>query len=389
LSDLEGLVPAWRRLLGRASHAQAVSTPVWLLGWWRQFGDEGGRALRVVAIEDGGELVGLLPLCWRRAAHRSAIPVRRLELLATGEREQDEIGSDYVGGLVAQGHEARAADAAAHAIRDGELGEWDELRMPSMNGEDPWVEPLADALEAAGVSASLVPGPDCPYVPLPGAWETYLEALDSKHRYLVTRSLRELDTWAGPRGYQIRSARNDQELAEGKEALKRLHAERWSARGRSGVFASERFERFHDDVMARLLGGEDGASIELLWLVARGEPVAAAYYLLYGGRVQFYQSGRRLDVPKSLRLGIALHALAIQRSILARRREYDFLAGASRYKRHLALATRRLVALRAVAPGLRSRAIEATRLLAERAIERVREARGRARVSEQESPVPE
>jgi CelD/BcsL family acetyltransferase involved in cellulose biosynthesis len=377
-------------LLGRASHAQAVSTPVWLLGWWRQFGDEGGRALRAVAIEDGGDLVGLLPLCWRRAAHRGAIPVRRLELLATGEREEDEIGSDYVGGLVAQGREKGAAHAAARAICDGELGEWDELRMPSMNGEDPWVETLAEAFEAAGLSASLAAGPQCPYVPLPRSWETYLEALDSKHRYVVTRSLRELDTWAGPGRWEIRAARDERGLAEGKEALKKLHAERWSAAGRSGVFASARFERFHDDVMARLLHGEDGASLELLWLVARGEPVAAAYYLLYGGRVQFYQSGRRLDVPKGFRPGIALHALAIQRSILAGRREYDFLAGASRYKRHLALATRRLVTLRAVAPGLRSRAVEATRLLAERAIERVRQARGgRPGVFAEETPAPE
>jgi CelD/BcsL family acetyltransferase involved in cellulose biosynthesis len=383
LPALEECVPGWRRLLERASHAQAVLTPLWTLAWWREFGERDGRALRAMAVEEGGELVGLLPLSRRLALHRGAIPVRRLELLGTGEREEDEIGSDYVGGLVARGYEARAARAVADAIRGGALGEWDELRLASMSADDPWVARLGEALGACGITASIVAGAECPYIPLPGTWDAYLEALGSERRYVVTRSLRELDKWAGAAGWELRLAGSADELAEGKEALKRLHAERWSAKGRSGVFASARFERFHDGVMPRLLAGEDGASLELLWLVVRGEPVAAAYYLLYGGRVQFYQSGRRLDVPKGFRPGIALHALAIRRSIRANRSEYDFLAGASRYKRHLALATRHLVQLRAVAPGLRARAVEATCLLAERAIERVRDVRTRSAASDQ------
>src|SRR5215472_12943617 len=94
LPALEECVPDWRRLLVRASHVQPVLTPLWMLAWWREFGDGDGRALRVIAVEEGGELVGLLPLSRRTALHRGAIPVRRLELLATGEREEDEIGSD-------------------------------------------------------------------------------------------------------------------------------------------------------------------------------------------------------------------------------------------------------------------------------------------------------
>ena len=103
--------------------------------------------------------------------------------------------------------------------------------------------------------------------------------------------------------------------------------------------------------MPRLWAGEDGASLELLWLVVRGEPIAASYNVVFGNKVYFYQSGRRMDVPKAVRPGIAMHALAIQRSIEAGRREYDFLQGASRYKRDLALASRALVTLRAVAPA--------------------------------------
>ena len=372
VSELEGLVPAWRRLLGRAVHAEPVRTPLWLLAWWRQFGEADGRALRVVAVEEGGELVGLVPLALRVAAHRRAIPVRRVELLGTGEEEADEIASDYVGGLVAEGWQDEVARGVADALVDSSLGEWDELRLPAMSSEDPFVPRLAEALRARGLAAAVTRSGEAHFAALPRAWSTYLRELGSSRRYVVTRSLRELDRWAGEGGWELRSALTASDLDEGRRVLHDLHAQRWAAAGRRGVFASAPFKRFHDEVMPRLWAGEDGATLDLLWLVVRGEPIAASYSVVFGNKVYFYQSGRRMDVPKAVRPGIAMHALAIKRSIEVGRREYDFLQGASRYKRDLARGSRALVTLRAVAPHLRGRAVEAVRRLAERTIAQVR-----------------
>jgi CelD/BcsL family acetyltransferase involved in cellulose biosynthesis len=158
-------------------------------------------------------------------------------------------------------------------------------------------------------------------------------------------------------------------------ALRSLHAERWGAEGHAGVFASQRFARFHEDVMPRFLRGADGVSLDLAWLIVRGEPIAAAYNLVYRGKLYFYQSGRKMVLPKAVRPGIAMHALGIRRSIECGLREYDFLAGASRYKRDLALASRPLTELRAVAPNLRARAVDLLRTMTEGAIDRLRAAR--------------
>jgi CelD/BcsL family acetyltransferase involved in cellulose biosynthesis len=389
-SELERLAPRWRELLDRAAHAQPVLTPLWLLAWWREFGatgGAGGRSLRAIVVEDGSELVGLVPLSWRSTTHRRTIPVRRVELLATGEDESDEICSDYVGALAARGREEDVAAAAAQALGGGALAGWDELRLTAMNGDDPLVPRLAAALRDRGIGAHVEPSGECLYVPLPPTWDDYLRALGSSNRYVVTRSLRELDKWAGHGKWELRRARTVEELAEGRQVLHDLHAERWAAAAQRGVFASGRFSRFHDEIMPRLLAGEDGIALDLAWLVARGEPIAVSYSFVYAHKVYFYQSGRRVDLPKSLRPGIAMHALSIRASIEAGRREYDFLGGASRYKRELALARRPLVTLRAVAPSLRARAVEVARLLAERAIERVRAARGRAQASGQEQAV--
>lgn len=371
-ADLERLAPRWRALLSRAAAvAQPVMTPLWQGTWWTVFGDAEHRSPWVVTVEDGDALVGLLLLSWRPTSHRGGIPVRRLELLGTGEKEADEICSDYVGAIVARGMESEVATALAAMLRDSAPNDWDELRMPSMSADDPFVPQLAAALGRCGIVTSIETSGECPYIPLPGTWEAYLQALGSSRRYVVTRSLRELEKWAGPGGWELRKARTPEDLAEGVRVLSQLHAERWTSAGKGGVFSSERFRRFHDVVMPRLLTGEDGVSLDLSWLLVRGEPVAAAYNLVHGGRLQFYQSGRRVDVPKNVRPGIAMHALAIRASIEAGLREYDFLAGASRYKRDLATESRNLVTLRAVAPGLRARVVEAARVLAERAIARI------------------
>ncbi|MGH7270475.1 MAG: GNAT family N-acetyltransferase, partial [Polyangiaceae bacterium] len=312
IAGLSALVPAWRHLLARASNAQPALTPLWLLAWWREFGDADGRALRVVAVEDAGELVGLVPLSSRLSLHRRAIPVRRVELLASGEEEADEIGSDYLGGLTARGREADVAVVTGEAVARGDAGAWDELRMPAMSGDDALVAKLASELRRRGVETTVESVAECPFIPLPATWDAYVRALGPSQRYAVVRSLRELEKWAGKAGWELRSAAKPEDLREGRRVLRDLHAHRWRASGRAGAFASVRFSRFHDEVMPRLCVGDDGASLDLLWLLARGEPIAASYSIRFGGKVHFYQSGRRVDLPKALRPGIALHALAIR-----------------------------------------------------------------------------
>lgn len=378
VTEAEALVPRWRSLLDRASVPEPVLTPTWLLSWWKVFGSDGERGLRLVTMYEGEELVGLVPVLSRRASYRRALPFRRLELVGTGEDEADEICSDYVGVLASKGREESVTQSFVEAVLGGALGAWDELVMPTMNGEDPTAAALARAFESGGARAVTTPAGQCPYVTLPDTWDAYLKELDSSRRYTVTRTMRDLDKWAGPGGYELKRASNDAELAEGRKILHELHGERWGEEGHSGVFASEKFTRFHDRVMPELLRGVDG-SLDLLWLTVKGDPIAAAYNIIYGNKVYFYQSGRKVDLPKGVRPGIAIHVLAMKRSIELHHREYDFLNGASQYKRTLCLATRPLVTVRATAPTLRARALEAARMGAEGAITRLKQLRDAAR----------
>jgi CelD/BcsL family acetyltransferase involved in cellulose biosynthesis len=368
--NFDDLVPfesAWSELLGRSCTDEPTLTPLWLGAWWRVFGSHGGRHLRIALFFEGHRLVGVAPLQARRHWYRPGIPFRRLELLASGEREADEICSEYIGVIAEQGRQGAVVDALVEALLEGKLGAWTELVLPAMDGESPIPALIADALKRVGIATETETTGACPYILLPSSWERYLASLSSAGRYLVTRSLRTFDAWADGNA-ELHEAQSDADLVAGRHVLATLHAERWGSEGRTGAFRSHRFAAFHDEVMQRLLAEN---ALDLLWLTVRGDPVAVIYNIAWKGKSYFYQSGRKIDVPKGVRPGVVLHALAIQRAIAAGHREYDFLGGASRYKMQLATATRSLVRVRAV----RSQALEVARRAANSGIDRGRHLR--------------
>lgn len=357
LGALERLRPAWVELLERSESNETTLTPAWLLGWWRVFGSLGSRRLGVVAIFDGGRLIGLAPLLLRWHWYRPGIPFRRIEALGSGEDEQDEICSEYLTVIAERGAEEPVARALAKALAASALGAWDELLIPWMDGSKPAAELLAEALGREGSRTELRVTSHAPFIPLPATWDAYLRALPSPHRYFVTRSLRDFEGWAAGTARLDRVERVD-ELPQALSLLGSLHGERWTSAGREGAFASVRFRAFHEAVAPELLRAGE---LELLSLSAHGAPVAAAYNLVRGGKLRFYQSGRALGLPPKIRPGVVLHAYAIQRAIERGLIEYDFLGGARRYKTQLALASRPLVRLRAT----RAPMLEGVRALAE------------------------
>ena len=368
----------WLALQQSSGMDEPMLSPTWLLNWWLIFGGLDGRRLRVVLFHRNERLVGLAPLLLRQVWHRGLIPFRRLEPLGTGEAESDAICPDYLNVLAERGTESTVASALVEVLAHGALGAWDELVIPKMDGEGTMPSLLADAFTSAGYSAQVGETDAAPYIPLPPTWEAYLQALSPSRRYYINRSLRDFEKWAGGPA-EVRCAASQTDLEEGRRILVRLHQQRWTEADRAGVFSSSRFTGFHQAVQADLL---QTGNLELIWLCAHGEPVAAVYNIIWNGKVYFYQSGRKMDLPESVRPGVVLHAHAIRRAIELSRREYDFLAGAARYKSQLALASRPLVELRATRPSWREWSYWAV----ERAVtgaRRLRAACGLARVKPQ------
>jgi CelD/BcsL family acetyltransferase involved in cellulose biosynthesis len=342
-----------------------MMSPTWAATWWEVFGGVDGRSLRLGLVRDGGRLVGLAPFVARTHWYGGALPFRRIELVGTGEPREDEICSEYVGVLAAGGEEHAVAEAVATALARGQFGAFDEVCLPAMNAGTPMPEALAGALRQRGLDVTIVAEADAAIAVLQPTWDAWLATLPGRRRYVVTRSLRDFDRWAGGTA-RVEVVTTEADLERAREALVELHEARWSRSERAhGAFRSARFREFHARVMPRLL--KEGA-LDLSVLSAHGRPVGVLYAIRWAGRVAYYQSGRRVDLPDGVRPGIVLHAHAIRRAIDAGCREYDLLGGSSQFKRTLAQGSRTLVRLRATRPGL----LEAARRVGTQQVRRAR-----------------
>ncbi|HUK88887.1 MAG TPA: GNAT family N-acetyltransferase [Blastocatellia bacterium] len=365
--ELENLSGEWLALLDRSLVNEPTLTPAWLLTWWEVFGGAGGRQLNVAVFRDGPRLIGLAPLLCRKHMYRGRLPFQRIELLGTGEDTADEICSDYSNVVAERGAEEDVCRALVQALSRGQLGRWDELIVPMAAGDQGFSGKLIQSFDSASFMTSAQIVNSSPYIPLPSTWDEYLQTLSSDNRYYLNRSMRDFNNWAGGE-IEFKCASNPEELADGKRILMDLHSERWRGDGKPGVFTSSRFREFHDKVMPILLAEK---ALELAWLEVRGEPIAALYNIVWNGKVYSYQSGRKLTLPRGLRPGVVVHSYAIRQAIQMGRREYDFLAGESQFKRKLSLAARPLIQIRVA----RKSFVECARLVAEAGISRTRNVR--------------
>ena len=82
------------------------------------------------------------------------------------------------------------------------------------------------------------------------------------------------------------------------DELAQLHQNRWTGRGKPGVFASSRFIAFHRDLVARAF---PSGGVQLLRIRAGAMVIGLLYNFIYKGRVYFYQGGLRFSDDNRLK----------------------------------------------------------------------------------------
>src|SRR5688500_11070349 len=174
---------SWQSLLERSGTNHPTLLPSWLSAWWAVFGPESGRALKVGLFFAEGRLVGLAPLLARRYWYRPGLPFRRLEFLGSGESEADEICSDYLSIIAADGFESAVARAFARAVVLGEIGPHDGVVLSVMDSSTLLPMFLEREFRERGFDAHLRESALCPYIPLPDSWDAYRAALPGSRRY--------------------------------------------------------------------------------------------------------------------------------------------------------------------------------------------------------------
>ncbi|ESY64293.1 hypothetical protein X742_26390 [Mesorhizobium sp. LNHC232B00] len=326
LPDIARLEAIWKELEARATHSFYLSW-LWIGTWLRHL--PGGAQPHILVARTSSRIVGLAIICrrstWSFGPHARA----RWLLNETGDVRFDRLFIEY-NNILAERSLADATRVACLEALAQHLRYSDQLVL---SGIDPDFE-LA-ACRTAGRAGLLtdVRADDT------ARWIDFAEVrrkggnfratLGRNTRQAVSRAMR-LYTERGPIAFQ--TMEGTLEALAAFDLLAELHQARW---GRKGAFANPSFRRFHEDLIA--LGVPTG-TVRISRTLAGDQTIGVLYNFVHDGRVYNYQSGFLFERDGRLKPGLISHVLAIEDSIGRGECSYDFLAGFSGHKSHLANA---------------------------------------------------
>lgn len=301
LAALEALRLEWDALWRKDRRSTPFGHPAWLIPWARTHAPDRTVA---VAVRDGSELVGLLPMfSWEGA------------LLLAGAGP-----SDYGEAVWAPRAPEAAGLALAVAVELAGRAGFSSVDLQQLRPD----APLTAAAPPPGWRETVHAGEICPVAPvlgpegvgaMPGKWRRKLG-------YTRRRAL-DAGGWTTERA-------SPETLACLTDALLALHAQRWRARGKAGVFEDDLLTRLVRAALPELLA----AGLLRLHALRHGGEIAAAVLAMEGkGALHFYISG--FD-PALTELGPGTLLLGEMIAEAAREglSELRFLRGQERYKYH-------------------------------------------------------
>jgi CelD/BcsL family acetyltransferase involved in cellulose biosynthesis len=323
---LDGLGEDWGRLWQATRPLPPMLEYRWVRTWWNIHRKQ-ARLLLIIARDDAGQAIGMAPLYMRRSTHDPLGLLRTVHFLGTGEREADEIASEYLSWLGPPEVIPTVTSLVGQVLRD-RADEWDRIRFVNLSAGQDLHLALPRELAPVAQEVTVAPRPTFRIAVKP--LEKYLAGLESGNfRHRCRRALRA----GAEAGVELVTVTQPQEARSLFEVLAKLHQRRWSERGQPGAFDSPVFRGFHEQLMPSYVADGTG------WLVGlrQGDRwLAARYHLRTGDRVFDYVSGVDIDTPAALGPGLLLTLHGLEWCARNGVQTYDLLAGDYEYKKKLA-----------------------------------------------------
>ena len=328
LEEFDSLADEWNRLLDcSASHVPFLRHE-YLAAWWRTLGGgewPHGELYVVTARRADGGLCAVAPLFFTE--NREGEPA----LMLLGSIEI----SDYLDVLICPDDASAFAEALFDHLQSPQAPPWKVLDFYNIQEGSPTLQVLQSAAESCGWIYAQERLQHCPYIPLPGDWETYLAGIDKKQRHEIRRKMRRAEELRGAGALVYRPG--------------------WRAAGRADRFlpgsdgagpGKKAFltEAMRTQMRAAMHAAFAGGWLQLAFLDVGGEKAAAYLNFDYGDHIWVYNSG--LDFKHSaVSPGWVLLGYLLQWANENKRRAFDFMRGDEEYKYRFGAVDRFIVRL--------------------------------------------
>ena len=316
IHDFAALDRQWDELLGKSAQPDIFLTHEWLYTWW-EFYHGKGRLCILLCYDHDGQLAGILPAYTRES--RICPKAGVLKFLGS-----EHVTSDFLSCIAAAGKERLVYDAIFwHLQSDRKL--WDVMELANVESGASFDRYIREwRLPGATVrvaDAAL----KCPYIELPGDWETFIKSLSFKAR----KKIRYFRNALAKKGSVELHTVHDKGALDGAlhEALG-LYRATMNRKGWKEKFLSERYRNFYWKACERLLAS---GRLLLNFLRIDGRSVAFLNCFKYGNRTYAYHTGFDAAWYESS-VGFVLLGSVIELAIRDNCARFELLRGDQRYK---------------------------------------------------------
>ncbi len=284
LAQAEQVAAGWDALA--VACGEPMAAPGWMLAWWRHLAPPSAE-LRIVAVRDGSELIGIVPLYADPAGPGGA---GRYRLLA----------SDFSAAVTPLASPDRVWEVAATAgaLLAARAPRPHAIELAPLSASSPWAGALRERwpgrMRPIALRRDLLPAPT---VQLHQAsFDAWLASRSSRFRSNVRRYRRLFEEQGGT----YRRATADTVVAD-VASFVALHTARWDHLGDSRLVAlGERLPAFLADFADALLAQE---RFRLLVLELDGQPICVDLWIAAGGEAVGVNIGwderyKRLSAPR-------------------------------------------------------------------------------------------
>lgn len=328
--ELKALSTEWNELLAccSASHVPFLRNE-YLCTWWKTLGGgewQSGELFTVVARQEDGSLAGLAPL-FITTNHSDEQALMLLGSIEISDFLDLIVSPDLVDQFVEELLLFLVADPAPR---------WEAVDLYNLLEDSPTLNALQKAAVKLAWSYEVTKLQPCPYIPLPGDWETYLAAIDKKQRHEIRRKMRRLEALPQPARWYIAS--DAQQLDAEISDLFQL------------MSSDPEKERFLTTAMRTQLRASmhvafDAGWLQLAFMEIDGQKAAGYLNFDYAGHIWVYNSGFNPQY-RELSPGWVLLSELLKWSNENKRLAFDFMRGGEDYKYRFGAVDRHVVRLR-------------------------------------------
>ena len=305
----------WNTLLAESHSQVPFLTYEFQSAWWQHLGGgewKNAELYIVLAQDEGGQLVGIAPLFSTVDSNGDAV------LMPIGSHEI----ADFLDVIVRPADHAAFCQALFDHLTSPDAPTWQRLDFYNLLDDSASLELFKQAAEAHALAYEQAHLQPSPYIPVPGSFEAYMGALDSKHAHELRRKLRRTARHVLPTGMEI--VQKKEELAQALEdffALMRQETDK-------NQFLTPPMQA---QMEAIALAACAAGWLQLAFFTVGRERVAAYLNFDYGNRIWAYNAGFN-NAYAELSPGWLLMAEMIDWCIQNERQVFDLMRGGEDYK---------------------------------------------------------